>query len=149
MNTLPHVITAENAEKIAFWLKERGGIFVWKSVNLSNPGASWTTPATNADGSPVTKPTWEAESVPSRHIDSADEIVVSKDVEVKRFRVGIRLGGQGLSYKVTDGGSRRIRSAVAKAGEGAYHLFDYSSQEAVILKPESQIPLPEFLRSAR
>jgi hypothetical protein len=146
MNTVlaPHIITAENAEKIAFWLKERGGIFVWKSVNLSNPGASWTTPATNADGSPVTKPIWEAESVPSRHIDSADEIVVSKDEEISRFHVALRMGSQGFSIKVSDGGSRRIGHAVAKAGEGAYYVFD--GQDAVIMRPISQVPLLEFLR---
>ncbi len=151
MNTLlaPHVVTVENAEKIAFWLETRGGIAVWRSINLSNPGASWTTPAKNADGTSVTKPTWEVGNEPERIIMDLAEVLVSKDVEVKRFRVGIRLGSQGLSYKVTDGGSRRIRSAVAKAGEGAYHLFDYSSQEAVIMKPDSQIPLLEFLRSAR
>jgi len=40
---------------------------------------------------------------------------------------------------------RSIRTAVAKAGEGAYHTFDYATQEAVILKPESQIPLPDYL----
>jgi len=145
----PHIVTPENAAKFDEWIRTRGGLAIWRSVNLSNPGTSWITPAKNADGTPVTKPTWEAANEPERIITDAADVLVSKDVEVKRFHVGIRLGGQGLSYKVTDGGSRRIRSAVAKAGEGAYHLFDYSSQEAVIFKPESQIPLFEFLRSAR
>jgi hypothetical protein len=143
----PHVVTLENAEKIAFWLKERGGIAVWSSINLSNPGASWTTPAKNADGTVVTKPTWQAANEPERIITDPSEVLVSKDVEVKRFRVGVRQGGNGLMLKVTDGGSRRIRSAVSKAGDGAFNVFDYETQEAVIMKPETQIPLLEFLRS--
>jgi hypothetical protein len=76
-------------------------------------------------------------------------VLVSKDVEVKRFRVGVRAGSQGLSLKVTDGGTRRIRSAVKRAGEGAYYKFDYSTQEAVIFKPGTQIPLLEFLGKVR
>jgi hypothetical protein len=58
--------------------------------------------------------------------------------EVKRFRVGIRMGSQGLRVKVTDGGSRRIRREVAKAGAGATYTFDYMTQEAVILVPEEK-----------
>src|SRR6266513_4659601 len=107
MNT-PHVVTPENAEKIVFWLEERGGIAVWLSINLSNPGASWTTPVKHADGTVVMKPTWEAANKPERIIANAAEVLVSKDVEVKRFHVGVRLGGNGLAYKCTDGGSRRI-----------------------------------------
>lgn len=148
MTVSPHIVTPESAQRIAEWLDTRGGIAVWPSINLSNPGASWTTPVNNADGSPTTKPTWEAQNKPERVITNPAEVLVSKDVEVKRFHVGVRLGSQGMSYKVTDGGSRRIRSAVAKAGEGAYYVFDYGTQEAVIMKPESQVGLLEFLRRA-
>src|SRR5690348_7449879 len=123
----PHVVTVENAEKISFWLQERGGIAVWRSINLSNPVASWTTPVKNADGTQVTKPTWEAANEPERIITDPVEVLVSKDVEVKRFRVGVRASGNGFSLKVTDGGSRRIRSAVAKAGDGSYNVVDYST----------------------
>lgn len=70
--------------------------------------------------------------------------MVAIDREVKRFHVAIRMGSQGFSMKCTDGASRRIRSAVAKAGEGAYHVFDYTTQEAVIMAPEKVIPLPEW-----
>ena len=60
---------------------------------------------------------------------------MEQDIEVKRFRVGVRWGSQGFTLKVTDGGSRRIRREVSKAGDGAYHVFDYMTQEAVIMKP--------------
>ena len=51
----------------------------------------------------------------------------------------------GPSIKCTDGASRRIRAEVAKAGDDAYYIYDYSTQVAVILKPESQVPLLEYL----
>ena len=57
--------------------------------------------------------------------------------EVKRFHVGVRMGSNGLALKVTDGGSRRIRREVSKAGEGAYYAFDYLTQDAIILRPKS------------
>ena len=60
---------------------------------------------------------------------------MEQDIEVKRFRVGVRWGSQGFMLKVTDGGTRRIWKEVSKAGEGAYYRFDYMTQEAVIMKP--------------
>jgi len=90
------------------------------------------------------RPNWQAASEPERIITSVDDVVVSVDKEVKRFRVGVRLSGNGMMLKVTDGGTRRIRAAVAKAGEGAYHTFDYETQEAVIMAPEKTVPLAEW-----
>lgn len=118
------IVSQENAAKFAQWILKRGGLAIWDSINLSNPGASWTTPVLNADGSPMLKPTWEASNAPARIVTDMAEVVVVKDVEVKRFRVGVRMSGNGVSIKCTDGASRRIRSAVAKAGEGAFHRFD-------------------------
>lgn len=140
----PHIVTAENARLISGWLKSRGGIAVWKSVNLSNPGGSWTTPLNKENGSQTTKPSWESSSEPARTITDPSEVVVAVDREVKRFHVAVRVGSQGFSMKCTDGASRRIRSAVVKAGEGAYHVFDYDTQEAVIMAPGKMIPLPEW-----
>lgn len=57
-------------------------------------------------------------------------------IEVKRFHIGLRKGTQGFLIKVTDGGTRRIWRELAKAGPGSIYTFDYSTQEAVILKPE-------------
>ena len=47
------------------------------------------------------------------------------------------MSSQGLSLKVTDGGTRRIRAAVAKAADNAadhlaWYEFDYQTQEAII-----------------
>lgn len=138
-----HTVSAENAAKISGWLRNRGGIAVWSSVNLSNPGAGWTTPAFKEDGTPYDKPTWQAGNEPRVITDPAD-VVVSFDKEVRRFRIAIRRGSQGLSLKVSDGGTRRIRAAVARAGDGAYYTFDYETQEAVIMAPEKTVPLLEW-----
>ncbi len=57
----PHICNEENADKFYDWLLHRGGLFIWRSVNLSNPGASWTSPATEKDGvTPYGKPSWQA-----------------------------------------------------------------------------------------
>ena len=135
---MKHNCTVENAPRLADWIQNRGGVAVWRSVNLSNPGASWSTPLLTEDGKPCSKPTWQAGAEPEQVITDPSDIEVTVDREVKRFRVGIRPGSQGLSLKVTDGGSRRIRAAIEKAGEGAYHNFDYDTQEAIIMAPEPE-----------
>ena len=161
-----HTCSAENARKLAEWIRDRGGVAVWRSVNLSDPSASWSTPAMDMCPNPHTtlrelnncsvcdggrfiphkKPTWQADGEPVIITDPA-EIGVSDDVEVKRFHVAVRTGGQGLTIKVSDGGSRRIRSEVEKAGEGAYHWFDYGDYDnAVIMKPKGWRSLAEFMK---
>jgi hypothetical protein len=136
-----HECSVENAPKMREWIKSRGGVAIWTSVNLSNLGASWSAPALTLDGTPALRPTWEADGKPSRIITEEADIDVVTRKEVKRFRVGLRRGSQGFSVKVTDGGSRKIRAAVEKAGEGATYRFDYDSQEAVIEVPGEVLPL--------
>ena len=145
-----HVVTEDNAALVWMWLKTRGGIAVWESVNLSNFGTSWTTPLNDAQGQPKSKPTWEAGNQPIRIITDPAEVVISKDAEVKRFRVAVRMGSQGLMLKVTDAGTRRIRAAVEKAGKGAYYRFDYETQEAVIYAPtRAYTPISEYIEAVK
>lgn len=140
----PHIIRAEDAQSINEWIRTRQGIAIWRSVNLSNPGASWTTPVVDESGNKVQKPTWQAGNEPERIITDPTEVLVSVDKEVKRFHIALRMGGQGLSLKVTDGGTRRIRAAVAKAGDGAYYQFDFMTQEVVIMAPAQTLSLVEW-----
>jgi hypothetical protein len=140
----PFIIKEENAQQILDWLRNRGGLAIWESINLSNPGMTWTTPALDVNGAPTLKPSWEASSTPVRYITSDAEVVVASDCEVKRFHVAIRMASNGLSFKVSDGGSRRIWREVSKAGKGAYHQFSYDTQDAVILRPEKLVPLTEW-----
>ncbi len=138
-----HIVTQKNAAQIKKWFETRGGIAVWSSINLSNPGAGWTTPLHTESGERSLKPTWQAASEP-RVITDPAEVLVETVREVKRFRVAVRQSGNGLSLKLTDHASERVRREVDKAGEGAFYEFDYEHQEAVILAPVESQPLLEF-----
>lgn len=130
-----HVIREADAPRILDWMLHRGGIAVWRSVNLSNPSGQWTTPATT-DGAPTRRPTWEADQKPARVIDDPNDVEVMVPREVRRFHVGVRRGTSNpYMLKLTDGSTRRLRAAVAKAGDGAWYEFDYYTQEAVIFVP--------------
>lgn len=141
-----HVVTAENAARVLGWLDTRGGLAIWGCLDLASPGKTWTAPLNDESGERKGKPHWSATSEPVRVITNANEVVVSKDKEVKRFRIAIRYAANRMAYKVSDGGSRRIRKEVAKAGDGAYHVFDYETQEAVIMTPEGvMVGIREFV----
>jgi hypothetical protein len=137
-----HVIDHNNADRILDWMRTRGGILIWKSINLSNPALSWTTPALTEEGEPYSKPNWQSASSPDRHITDPSEVDVTTAVEVKRFHVGVRIGSQGLMAKVTDGGSRRIRAEVEKAeekyGKPAWHEFDYGDHNNAVIFVEGE-----------
>ncbi len=144
-----HVVTEENAEKFWKWIHERGGIAIWKSVNLANPGGSWSCPVNDETGNKKGKPTWEAANEPERIITDPAEIEVSIPKEVRRLHVALRRGSQGLSWKLTDNSSRRLRNAVARTydetGKNSWYEFDYVSQEAVIYIDGQLIPLIEYI----
>lgn len=136
--------TAPNAPRFWDWICNRGGLAVWHSVNLSNPGASWTTPATAPDGTPTEKPTWQADNKPARIITDPDEVEVVISKEVKRFHVAVRMGTT-LNLVVSDGGTRRIRKEVEKAGPGAWYEFDYLDYDnAVIYVSGEKMTLTEW-----
>ena len=144
-NSKLEVIPA-NAGLIAKWIAERGGVAVWRSINLSNPSASWTCPVKDKDGTVNTRPNWQCASTPERIITDPAEVVVLKPREVRRFRVAVRQGmNNPYTLKLTDASTRKVREAVAKRGEGAWHEFDFSTQEAVIYTSEEPIPLLDFL----
>lgn len=145
--SINHQIAPENAALLLDWLRTRGGIAIWDSVNLANPGQTWTTPIRNADGTPRTeKPHWSAGGIIRTLTDPAEvEVVVPK--EVNRFHVAVRMGGNGLVLKLTDASSRRVRRAVERAEVqhgNAWYEFDYATQEAVIFVAGEVTPLVEW-----
>jgi hypothetical protein len=140
----PHRVDASNARLIWEWLTTRGGLAIWQSVDLSDPGKSSTAPLKDADGHVKGKPHWKYDDHPNRIIHDPAEVIVETYKEVKRFYVAVRRGSSGMSLKLTDGASRKVRAAVEKAGEGATYEFDYSTQEAVIVVPDSEVPLVEW-----
>jgi hypothetical protein len=137
----------DNAELMATWIKGRGGIAVWKSQDISEFGKEMFTPALTdeKDPKPYLKPSWKVENEPERIVNDLEQVFLDTPKEVKRFRIGVRPGSQGLMIKVTDGGTRRIRAALAKYGEDSWYEFDYSTQEAVIFLPGETMTLKEYL----
>src|SRR4051812_36313384 len=104
MNEEKFEISSEHAAKFSDWLKTRGGILVWQSLDMSNPCTS-STPATIRRGDcqeplkegedpdtviPYPWPGWRFDKTPVRHVTEVAECVVMLDKEVRRFRVGLR-----------------------------------------------------------
>jgi len=141
----------ENAPRFWYWIRKRQGLAKWKSIDLSDLNKSWTSPVIGRDGNRVTKPHWKADNEPALICTNPDEVKVITDKEVKRFRVGVRMGGNGLSLKVTDAGTRKIRATIDKLNEtrddkaASYH-FDYFTQEAVFTVPDKIITLTEWAK---
>ena len=136
-----------NAAQFADWIKNRGGILQWDSADLSDPDWSVFTPARpvipNENPTQLDKPHWKAADNP-RLIQSTDDVLIVSEKEVKRFHVAVRRGSQGLSVKLTDASSAKVRKAV-EAFDGAWYAFDYEAQEAVIHVPGESASLTEWL----
>ena len=112
------VVFEENAPKFSEWLKTRGGLAVWRSVDLSDPGASCTTPALT-EGKPTTKPHWKYANEPERIITDANEVQVQRMAEVKRFHVAVKRGSGFMNLVLTDASDARVHRELDKAGEGS------------------------------
>ena len=116
--------------KVASWLKERGGIAIWRSAKLANPAASWTCPVNGPDGQPTPKPSWQAHQTPERIITDPNEI----EVEVGKVfeRVPVSAKSNGMQFTLTDGCENKIMKALDRAGNGSWYEFDYLAREAVV-----------------
>ena len=139
-------IDPENAEKILGWIKSRGGLAVWNSVNLSNPGGRWFSPVLSEDGKPYGKPNWQCANVPVIVTDLA-QVEVKKGREVKRFKIHTRISDQGMMIKLTDHSSEKVWDWLDKVKEqygDSWYQFDYDNQEAVIFAPDGSCLLSEF-----
>lgn len=143
--------TPENAPKFRAWLESRGGIARWQSVNLSNPGASWSTPALTEDGKPYPKPTWESGNTPHIVTDAA-QVGVFTDALFKAFRVGLRRG-DGLSYKITDAAQRKLDKVMTqceeKHGDAFYRkgVLDIDGASMGVYYTVGIVPLSEWVQS--
>jgi hypothetical protein len=126
-------------DKFQTWINNRGGVQVWKNINLSNPDAGNTfTPALKIregeETIPYPQPHWSMER--GEVITDINRFKFVKAFkEVKRFHVAIRVSGNGLTLKCTDASTRRIRAACDKF-PGSVYRFDYDTQECVIEIPE-------------
>jgi hypothetical protein len=118
-------------------------VAVWSSQDLGDPGRTWLTPARLTDGPPSPKPHWPAGEGPERVVTRAENVEVVERREAKRLRVSAKRG-YGMRFDLTDVSSRRLRNAVAEAGEGATYAFE--GDEAVVFAVARRVPLAEWLR---
>jgi hypothetical protein len=135
-------IDASDADKVARWLRDCGGVAVWGCQDLGNPSRQWITPALLTDGTPSAKPHWSASNAPERVITDPDRVEVVERREVKRLRVAVRRG-YGLRFELTRASSQRLRAAMGKVGDGATHAFE--GDHAVIYAVARRVPLPTWL----
>jgi hypothetical protein len=138
-----YISSIENAPVFACWMTTRGGLAIWDSLMIGED-RSWTTAATT-DGQPTSKPHSYAANKLDQVITDSDDVGPTTFTEVKRFHVGVRMGSQGLTLKLTDGATRKVRRAVNQAPEGSTYRFDYDTQEAVILAPSGTISLTSWM----
>lgn len=137
----PVTCVPENAERFAMWIRERGGICLWKSLNLSNPGASWCTPFILEDGTEATKPNWQTDNAPAVVVTSMDDVGVEIPVEIKRIKIS--LIQRGFKVVLTDGSTRKVNDALDKAGDRAFYTFE--DDVAVIWGVRGTVALDEWL----
>lgn len=133
------------AKYIVDWIKSGRGVAVWGCAELSLGNMKDVlTPARDHEGNPTLKPSWRQHNEPREIFEALNCFEVAIEKEVKRFRVGLKRG-RGFSVVVTDGAQRRIDKYLEKY-EDSWQVFDYDTQEAVILVPSEVVPLPEYLR---
>ena len=155
---------ADNARKFWNWIQTRGGVAKWQSENLSNPSASWSSPATirrgdyegpqASEGSPddilpYPKPTWQAGNNPTV-VTSPKEIGVFVSKLYKAFPVGLR-SGSGFSTVITDAAQRKVDKYLdecnEKHGDSFYKkgVLDIDGASIGIYYTESIVPLDEWI----
>lgn len=145
-------IEEQNVQFIRKWLAARRGLAVWNAADFS--GRKMSTPLLDAEGNPYPQPTWWVDKTPSATATTEEEVFVRVWKEVKRFHVAVRMGSQGLTVKVTDYGSKRIRKecekATDKTGKESSYYFDYESHENVVIQvQDAVVPLTEYGREVQ
>lgn len=139
-----------NAEKFAEWIATRGGVATWRSVDLGDPTASWSTPARTVDGHATPQPTWKAERSPRITTDPAS-VGVYTEVAFKVVRVF--LVRRGLKLVITDDSQRRVDKALAACkeqhGNSHYRKGDLDDPTITVYYATEVIPLPEYLSRPR
>jgi hypothetical protein len=140
--------SAEDAPKFALWIKERGGIAVWKSVNLSNPGGSWSTPVRDVNGSVNGPPTWQCGFKPDAIVSDPAEVGVYREVLFKAFPVAVRRSGNGLMLKLTDAAQRKLEATLERCkeqhGSAHYRSGVLQGPSIGVFYTGSLVPLSEF-----
>ena len=140
--------TINNAKRVASWIRERGGIAIWKSIDLSRPGESSLTPARTEEGEPYPKPHWMYGNEPVIETDP-ERVGVCVEEVYKVIPVSLRRGAQGLVLKLTDASQRKLDRALAacetKHGDARWVRGGLDDRPAMtVLYATSTISLAEW-----
>jgi hypothetical protein len=146
--TKPHVISAMNAQVVYGWIKERGGIAIWRSINLGNPGASWSAPVKSAAGEVYGKPNWQCGNEPERIITDPAEVNVTVGKEAKRFKIRTRLSDNGLTIKLDGRSSERVRRYLEKyQTEDKETWYEFDGDTCIIMVDDTVTPLVDYIKA--
>ena len=141
------VIEPSAVNQVREWIESRGGVAIWKCVDLGNSriGSETLTPATHKDGAPATSPHWSNGNSPNRIITELSQVGVRSWREVSRVKVRT---GPPCFGNVHRADRTKLDAAMDKAGNGASWQADYSKRsfgspwfEAVISVPSETVPI--------
>lgn len=101
----------DHAAKLRDWIQNRGGVALWRSIDLSDPGASVLTPADSA------KPRWKFANEPEVIVTRGSDVGVYQEVLFRAFHVALRRSTNGLAFKLTDYASERVHKVMNECRE--------------------------------
>lgn len=136
-------VTSDIARQVAEWINKRGGVALWRSVNLSMPDREWITPID------APRPSWMAGEQPAevaRHIKDVEVKVVR---DAKKIRVYLDRKHHGMKILLTAASTKRLRKWLDKFHPSSYRFEAdmFGNPIAVIYRIERTIPLDEFIHS--
>ena len=142
-----HDCSESNALKFAEWIRDRGGVAVWKSQDLGDLSASWSTPVRNAAGETNRAPHWKCgQSAPTIHTDMNTIGVFQSE---KFEEVPVKLKPNGMSLVLTDTSKRRLDRTMErcriKYGDAWYRKGGLEFPSMEVRYTTSTISLREWL----
>ncbi len=138
------IFSPENESKARDWLTNRGGIAVWKNVNLSSQslGSETLTPALT-DGVPTNAPSWQVRL--SHIVTNPGEVFIEGKREVARVKV--MRSKYGPPCHPIARGRVGVEKAMEKAGDGAFWKFSYDNSDGFSAWIEAVIFVPSDRRA--
>lgn len=123
------------------WIKDRGGVIVWKNQDLSTPSrGNMFTPLKTEDGMDRrnVKPHWSM-GEPEVITDATRFRFVKEWKELDRIKIALDKKMSGFKINLTSGSTRKVEARLARwKSRGQPHAaysFDYETQEAVFEYP--------------
>ncbi len=126
MNTLEslptkqHEVAEENAYKFAEWIINRGGLLVWESADLGDPGKSVTTPALSTAGGMTSSPHWKFPS-PAFRVTTLEQVTVFTTKVVSTFTIKLKQS-QGRLV-LNNASNRKVENEMARLRESGHSPF--------------------------